>query len=279
MTNLFVTNDSQEATAGVNQLEKTAQLTSQASSISNSILKVIDAVDEEQKAEYEEMVKASMTNHDAMDDLINLCVDLADYDIDYLKSETEVTLDKMVKSQQSKRSRSKGKVMTLDNYRTMLVGAIAENLLRMAAGKPKSATGASSTGSVVYSVEELTKLSMSKEELAKAIRNVQSKKSIAKSKIGFSVDSDKWQQLLVAEQQLKALRDGTVCQKPIADVRLFKLEEALKDVRNPSALKGNDAKALLAMMLEIINPTATTQDEADTTDEDTSGTTDDIHNS
>jgi hypothetical protein len=269
MTNLFVTNDSQEATAGINQLEKTAQLTSQASTIANSVLKVINAVDEDQKAEYEGMVKASMTNHDEMDDLINACVDLADYDIDYLKKETESTLDKMVKSQQSKRSRSKGKVMTLDNYKTMLVGAIAENLLRMAAGKPKLATGASSNGSVVYSVEELTKLSMSKEELAKAIRNVQSKKSIAKSKIGFSVDSDKWQQLLVAEQQLKALRDGTVCQKPIVDARLFKLETALKEVSDPSALKGNDAKALLAMMLEIINQTETVNEEETTADEST----------
>jgi hypothetical protein len=269
MTNLFVTNESNETAPGANQLEKTAQLTTQAGTIVNQILKAIDVVDEEQKLHYEEMVKASMTDHDAMDDLINLMVDLEQQDIDYLKVEEESVLDKMVKSQQSKRSRSKGKVMTLDNYRTMLIGAVAENLLRIAAGKPKSASGSSSAGSHEYSVDELTKLSMNKEELAKAIRNVQSKKSIAKSKIGFSVDSDKWQQLLTAEAQLKALRDGAVIAKPIVDARLFKLEAAIKEVNDPSTMKANDAKALLAIMLEIINPTATTDDEGTTADEST----------
>lgn len=256
MNNLFARNNDQEVVNGANQLEKTAQLTTQAMSIANQMMKAIDGMPEDQQPAYADMITSSMKDHDAMDELIELVVNLDNEDIAYLQEETESTLDKMIKSQQSKRSRSKGKVMTLDNYKTMLTGAIAENLLRIAANKPKSTAGSSAAGITGYSVDELTKLSMNKEELAKAIRNIQSKKSIAKSKAGFTVDSDKWQQLLIAEAQLKALRDGAVTQKTIADSRITKIEEALKDVGDPATLKAPDAKALLAMMLEIINPTS-----------------------
>lgn len=254
MTNLFATTNNEESMNGANQLEKTAQLTSQAGRIANQMLKLIESADDENKADIESRVKASMSDHNEMDELIATLVDLQDEDIDYLKAETEGTLDKMVKSQQSKRSRSKSKLMTMDNYRTMLIGAIAENLLRIALNKPKSAAGFSGVGTTIYSVDELTKLSMNKEELAKAIRNVQSKKSIAKSKIGFTVDSEKWQQLLMIEAQLKTLRDGAAAQKPILDARLFKLEEVVKDVEDVSALKAADAKELLATILDLINP-------------------------
>ncbi len=257
MTNLFATNSNDEASNNGNQLEKSAQLTTHANSIANDILKALDAASDDDKARIESMVKASMTDHDVMDELINELVDLSMEKVSYLKEESESTLDKMIKSQQSKRSRSKGKIMTMDNYRTMLVGAVAENLLRMAANKPKSALGTAANGQTSFSEEELTKLSMNKEDLAKAIRNIQSKKSIAKSKAGFTVESDKWQSLLIAEAQLKALRgDSTTTVTTSVDTELKdKLTEALSAAGDVSSLKATDAKALLASLMELINPT------------------------
>ena len=257
MTNLFATVTNDEASTNGNQLEKSAQLTTHANGIANDILKALDAASDDDKARIESMVKASMTDHDVMDELINELVDLPMEKVNYLTEESESTLDKMIKSQQSKRSRSKGKIMTMDNYRTMLVGAVAENLLRMAANKPKSALGAAANGQTSYSEEELTKLSMNKEELAKAIRNIQSKKSIAKSKAGFTVEGDKWKGLLIAEAQLKALRgDSTTKVTTIVDTELKdKLTEALSAAGDVSNLKATDAKALLASLMELIQPT------------------------
>jgi hypothetical protein len=256
MTNLFVTSNNDEVSNNGNQLEKSAQLTTQANGIANDILKALDAVSTEDKARVEDLVKASMTDHDVMDELINELVDLQFEKISYLQEESESTIDKMIKSQQSKRSRSKGKLMTMDNYRTMLIGAVAENLLRLAANKPKSAIGAAAHGQTSYSEEELTKLSMNKEDLAKAIRNIQSKKSIAKSKAGFTVESDKWQALLVAETQLKALRGESTTTVTIVDTKLKdELTEKLTAAGDITSLKATDAKALLASLMELIQPT------------------------
>jgi hypothetical protein len=230
---------------GANQLNKTAQLTSASTEIAHDIITLVIA-DQEQ---YGPRVAASQQSHDEMDKLIADLGILDEVDIQFLKDEDDLVLDKMLKSQQSKRSRSKSKVMTQENYTSMMTAAIAEYLLRQAMGKPKGANyGGATSGDATYSEEELAKLATDPDALSRAIRNVQSKKSIAKSKIDFSVDSERWQQLLEAEGQLKDLRSslsGTVNRTTQAAVTM------LEDI-NLDELSAEDAMAQLAKLKETL---------------------------
>src|SRR5690606_5977280 len=175
-------NTSQEVTNRGNQLSSTAELTRISADIAREILKRAEADAEK----YQQQILDSQKTHDVMDRLINELYDLTTVDIEFLKVESEDVLDRMIKSQQSKRSRAKSKEMTLENYMAMLTGAVAENLLRIAANKPKTAGGGGARrGTVTYSEEELEAFKNDPEALRKALRNVQSKKSIYKSKADF----------------------------------------------------------------------------------------------
>lgn len=246
---LFSVEQSRGAASSSTQLGATAQLTTLSMEIANNILKTIDTDVEK----FQPMVVESQKSHDAMDKLIAESYDLQAVSIDFLKAESNDVLEKMVRSQQSKRSRSKGKVMTLDNYTTMLVGAIAENLLRIAIGKPKSNGGGTyNLTDVGYSDDELQELANDEEKLKKAIRNVQSKKSIMKSKADYDETSERWQQLLKVEETLKSLRTGgdpSEIKKAVETTQ--KLEELLAtaDVQN---LKATDAKSMLEAIKEIL---------------------------
>ena len=231
-----------------NQLSNTANLTSISASIAREILKRAEADAEK----YQTKVVESMQSHDAMDQLINEIYDLTTVDISFLKKEPADVLDRMIKSQQSKRSRAKSKEMTLDNYITMLTGAVAENLLRIAANKPKSAGGGGARrGSVRYSDEELEIFANDPEALKRAIRNVQSKKSIYKSKADFNPESERWQELLEVEVQLKAIRDGQTIEAERAIEKTQSLEEMLATV-DPKDLKATEAKDMLESIKQIL---------------------------
>jgi hypothetical protein len=207
VNSLFASETLTPAFGGANQLNKTARLTTLAEGIAQQVFATATADFEN----FEGRLMASQKSHDAMDDLIADCYDLgnllAEGQLQFLESESEEEIEKMIRSQQSKRSRAKSKVMTQENYLTMMTGAVAENLLRLAGGKPKSSGGGAVMGDVGYSHEDLEQLAQFPEELKKAIRNVQSKKSIMKSKAEFDPMNPRWQQLLVAEQQLKEVRD------------------------------------------------------------------------
>ena len=231
-----------------NQLSNTANLTSISASIAREILKRAEADAEK----YQTKVVESMQSHDAMDQLINEIYDLTTVDISFLKKEPADVLDRMIKSQQSKRSRAKSKEMTLDNYITMLTGAVAENLLRIAANKPKSAGGGGARrGSVRYSDEELEIFANDPEALKRAIRNVQSKKSIYKSKADFNPESERWQELLEVEVQLKAIRDGQTIEAERAIEKTQSLEEMLATV-DPKDLKATEAKDMLESIKQML---------------------------
>lgn len=259
LNNLFSANENQEASASARSLAGTAQLTSVSSTIANDILKVMN----DNFDDYKELVAKSKTEHSAMDQLIAKAYDLSLVDIEFLKQLDEATLDNMLKSQQSKRSRSKSKVMTMDNYRSMMIGAIAENLIRLVTGKSKSAVGnRHAAGAVEYTAEELEVLANDQDKLRKEIRNVQSKKSIMKSKEGFSEADDRWQALLVAEEQLKNLRVDSVKVVTVDDTKNA-LTELLGGV-DPAALKSMknaDAKALLEKAMALIAGNNTTNEE------------------
>ena len=243
LANLFEEANGYKATTNSRSLEGTAQLNSVASGIVNAILQHIN----EHADELAELVANSQKDHSAMDKLINECYDLKAVNIDFLKELDKEILERMLKSQQSKRSRAKSKLMTLDNYRDMMMGAVAEGLIRMALGKEKAA-GARRVGNIEYTDEQLEELRLDQDKLRKEIRNIQSKKSIMKSKEGFSEDDERWKKLLEAEEKLKALRIPT--RGVAVDTTKRKLAEMLDGI-DIDKLKITDAKKLLQQALEL----------------------------
>lgn len=231
---LFATANENKA-GGFKQLNMTGQLTHQAEIMADEVMKGLTAEDQP-------LVERTMTDHATMDKLINERRPSVDTDHEFLKDVSDDELEKMLKSQQSKRSRSKSKTMTLDNYKSMMTAAFAERMIRAALGKPKDAghLGAKRKD-VGYSEEEYAQLAEDQEQLAKAIRNIQSKKSIAKTKADFDESSERWQQLLETERKLKSLRIGGSNQ----------FEEALATVEDIDNLSAKDAKALLLKLKQL----------------------------
>lgn len=225
--------------------------TAQLVSVSNNLVASTITTLNDNFAQYKEIFEASKADHKSMDKLLSQLINFAEVDVEFLKALPDDVTEGMLKSQQSKRSRSKGKVMTMDNYKAMMSAAIAENLIRTATGKAKSSGGARRTaGSVVYSEERLEELAADQEQLKKELRNVQSKKSIMKTKADFSEESEHWQELLVAEAQLKGIR---VVRERVVKVDETKnlLESKLEGI-DFEHLKANDSKALLAQIAELI---------------------------
>lgn len=249
INNLFATENIAAANNSRN-LSGTAQLTSLASDIAATIIRTMN----EDIEGYKESIQRSQTDSNFMDELIKQFTAYEEADIDFLKELDEATIDGMLKSQQSKRSRCKSKAMTLDNYRALMTGAIAENLIRKATGKAKNAVGARRmSGSVEFTIEELEALNADQDKLRKEIRNVQSKKSIMKSKAGFSEDDERWIALCKVEQQLKDMRTSATGVEIIeVDSTKDKLKELLEG-KDPEHLKAADSKELLAQIAALIN--------------------------
>ena len=254
MNNLFAESSNETVTTNSRSLAGTAQLTSIASNLTAEVIGKLN----ENIEEYMEQFNASKSDHGAMDALIELMVNFDEVDYEFIKELNETTVDGMLKSQQSKRSRAKGKAMTLDNYKSMMTAAIAEKIIRLATGKTKNAVGVRrGSGQVSFSDEELEALKDNQEQLKKELRNIQSKKSIMKSKANFSEEDERWQQLLVAESQLKSIRVSTRGTTKIVEVDTTKekLEEAFDgiDIEGIEKMKAADSKALLAKLAELIS--------------------------
>lgn len=247
---MFNESENSEVSANSRSLAGTAQLTSIASELVAETIKTLN----DNIEDHYEAFEASKSSHSAMDALLTQFIDYSYIDVEFLKKLDEAAIDSMLKSQQSKRSRAKSKAMTLDNYKSMMNGAIAENLIRFATGKVKSAGGARRmAGSVDFTAEQLESLQNDQEQLRKEIRNVQSKKSIMKSKADFSEDDDRWQELLVAEEQLKNIRVSKAITTVVkVDETKDKLVEALANV-DIDHLKAGDSKQLLAEIAKLIS--------------------------
>lgn len=246
MNELFSTEQTEE-TKSVRALEGTAQLTTMATEIAHAVLKTAECDLEA----FKELIAASQESHNSMDELINKAYDLKLVDITYLKELDTTVLENMLRSQQSKRSRAKGKVMTKENYTAMMIGAVAENLLRMAMNKAKSVTfSVRRAGKADYTEEELQELALDQGAVRREIRNVQSKKSIMKSKEGFSEEAEGWLQLCDLEAKLKGIRTEWT-PEPKPDKTQGKLAEMLKDI-DPDSMKAVDVKALLAQVKELM---------------------------
>jgi len=246
LNSMFEANEAQEVTTGARSLAGTAQLTTLANTVANEVIKKIDTDLEN----YREKFDASKSDHNAMDALITELYGLTTVDVQFIKELDDDTVESMLKSQQSKRSRSKSKVMTLDNYKSMMTGAAAELLIRQATGKAKSATSVRRlSGSIEFTAEELEKLKDDQDAVKRELRNVQSKKSIMKTKADFSEESERWQQLLVAEEQLKSIRTSS---STVKTIRVDETKDALLAEIGDTALedlKPAEAKKLLQKVL------------------------------
>lgn len=234
-----------------NQLDKTRDLTILAQKHANDAWKIINS----NPADYEDQFKAAVKSHDQMDDLLAEVVDLESIDIDFLKGTSEDELEKMIRSQQSKRSRAKAKPVSQETVLTMMTGAIAENLLRRAANKPKGQGGGFTAGEINYTEAQIEEFKTNADKLKKEIRNVQSKKSIMKSKADFDEQSPRYQELLQAEEILKTIRDGSTptITKEAEDAIAIKseLEETVEEL-DVDSLSEEDAKLLLSKVKEIL---------------------------
>lgn len=243
---LFGTNT--ETTTNARTLSGTAALTQVASAGASSAIRRMEADIEN----YRDRIALSATDSAELDKLIDELKPLVDIESDDpLRFLDEDTVESMLKSQQSKRSRAKGKAMTLDNYKTLMTAAIAEDILRELYNKPKQAGGTKRRGSVEFTAEQLDALSADQVQLRKEIRNIQSKKSIMKSKADFDESSEAWQQLLTVESMLKGLRVGgrgsTVVEVDTTKDALAGVLEGV-DIEH---LKAADAKELLARISEL----------------------------
>ena len=243
---LFGTNT--ETTTNARTLSGTAALTQVASAGAAHAIRRMEADIEN----YRDRIALSATDSAELDKLIDELKPLVDIESDDpLRFLDEDTVESMLKSQQSKRSRAKGKAMTLDNYKTLMTAAIAEDILRELYNKPKQAGGAKRRGSVEFTTEQLDALSADQVQLRKEIRNIQSKKSIMKSKADFDESSEAWQQLLTVESMLKGLRVGG---RGSTVVEVDTTKDALADVLDGvdiEHLKAADAKELLARISEL----------------------------
>jgi hypothetical protein len=243
---LFGTNI--ETTTNARTLAGTAALTQVASAGASCAIRRMEADIEN----YRDRIALSATDSAELDKLIDELKPLVDIESDDpLRFLDEDTVESMLKSQQSKRSRAKGKAMTLDNYKTLMTAAIAEDILRELYNKPKQAGGAKRRGSVEFTAEQLDALSADQVQLRKEIRNIQSKKSIMKSKADFDESSEAWQQLLTVESMLKGLRVGG---RSSTVVEVDTTKDALADVLEGvdiEHLKAADAKELLARISEL----------------------------
>lgn len=246
---MFNTVENNETTTNARSLAGTAQLTS----VANTLVADCMAKLSEQLDDYKELFMESQKDHNAMDKLLALLIDFDSIDVEFISSLDEQTVDGMLKSQQSKRSRAKNKLMTMDNYKNMMAGAIAENLIRKATGKVKMATGIRRvSGSLDFTEEELEQLKEDQERLKKEIRNIQSKKSIMKSKEDFTEEDEHWKKLLEVEEQLKSLRVSTRATRVVkVDETKEKLATAFADV-DLEHIKAADSKALLAQIKEML---------------------------
>lgn len=244
---LFGTNNT-SFTVNARSLPGTAELTNVATAAAHSMLKQMESDIEA----YTPRIQKSATDARELDAIIDefkpYC-DIAEDSI--LRQLDEITVDGMLKSQQSKRSRAKSKTMTLDNYVTMLTAAIAEDILREIYNKPKSASGFQrAAGTVDYTGAQLEALAADQEALRREIRNIQSKKSIMKSKADFTESDERWLALLKAEQQLKDLRVGGTAHVIEVDKTKDALSELLagKDI---SKMKSAEAHELLERIAQM----------------------------
>lgn len=232
---------------GARGLPGTAELTNLAANMAHSIIKTM----ENDIETYKPRIQSSALDARELDILIEELSPEYGEQADFLKELDDAVVDGILKSQQSKRSRAKGKAMTLDNYHTLMTAAIAEKLIRDITGRTKTYIGRGS-GVLDYTGAQLEELAADQNALRREIRNVQSKKSIMKSKADFDESDERWLALLKAEQQLKDLRIGATPHVVEVDTTKDALTTMLAET-DIDKLNSKEAHELLKSISDMIN--------------------------
>lgn len=254
-------------TSGSTAAPKTVseKLTHEAAALAHKMYEVITAED----SDYEAQIIASKTDNNALDALVNELVSISEVPVDLFIGLEKDQINNMLKSQQSKRSRCRAQAMTVENYKKMLTAAIAELIIRAELGTPKSASRTGVRRSTQELTEEyLTSLETDTEELKRALRNVQSKKSILKKKGAIDEGQenyDKWLALCADEEAIKARRGDAPTQVKIITVDETKnrLVDILDGV-DTNKLKLADSKELLRQIRVLV---ATDEEELEESEE------------
>ena len=261
MTNLF-TNGATTNSSRI--LNGTSELNTLAATYVNEFMNALNDIDDD----HMEAVEASKTDNSEMDKLVQELTNVADVDTTSLVGAVgtdEHTPNKLLASVQSKRSRLKGKEMTIDNYKSLVQAAISEYILREAFDMKKNAARGGAGSVVSYSEEELQALAADQEALKKAIRNIQSRKCIMKGKVGFDENSEQWLALLEVEEQLKAQRVSTRVVRQ-ADTTKQDVQAALEGV-DFGSLKKDELKSLLENIAGIVKGESSETEEPTDIDE------------
>lgn len=207
MSELFETPEVTEAAEGKRSIPGATLVKNYAIAMASEIMGKLPTAD----ADFVEKVKETQTNTAAMDEFVKeQCGDrLVHEDVKEFSPEE---IKKILKSNQSNRSRRKSMAMTQSNYVEMLTSAIAEWIVRESCDIKKSAGGfGAGRTAMTINEETVAQLAEDQEALGRAIRNIQSKKSTYKAKhADHDYEQDpEWQELLEQEAMLKAVRTTT----------------------------------------------------------------------
>ena len=238
MSDLFAAPITVEATEGKRSIPGATLVKNLAMQKATEIMAKIPSAD----AEFIEQVRDTQTNVAAMDAFVKeQCgaslnnPEVAEFDEEEAK--------KILKSNQSNRSRRKNQPMTQANYVDMLTSAIAEWIIRESCNITKSAGGfGAGRQALVIDDDTVARLADDQEALGRAIRNVQSKKSTYKAKHADNPDFEQdaeWQELLEQEAKLKAVRTTT----PAGSRKGLSVKKALQFIFDgvaPTAELGKD---------------------------------------
>lgn len=249
MLNVFKQqSNSNTSASGANQLAHTAQLSTVSEKLTDEI--TINLTDE--------IVTTTIQSNDAATKWVRdqfAEINYVTTDEDWMKAIDSNEAIKMLKSQQSKQSRSRTAVLTMGNYKKFITATIAVILLKdnCSVGSQNSSHN-SNAAPLELTAELKEKYLADQEALAKAIRNVQSRKSIMKSKADFSEESEKYTNLLAYEEELKALRSGSHTVDPAIAERAKKAEELEKMLSDADIdkMKAADTKKLLNEIKELM---------------------------
>lgn len=243
LNNLF-TAETKE-TKGKRALSGTAEMTANADVVVNNVLEALS----NSYDDHAELFEQSKIDANAMDMLISeFTSNFETVDVYFLDKYDDDELKAMLKSQQSKRSRSKSKDMTMDNYKAMMNAAVCELMIRTATGKAK--TRVAGRGSNMYTLEYLNSLADDQHELRRELRNVQSKMCIFRKKHPEEYsEHDEYKELEKVEATLKDMRApieghrvkmSDVTAALDVDVNTLNLEDAQQLIAELQKLTGGD---------------------------------------
>lgn len=246
MTNLnkLFTAEAKE-TKGKRALSGTAEMTASAEVVVNSVLEALS----NSYDDHAELFEQSKVDANAMDMLISEFTNkFEDVDVSFLEKYDDDELKSMLKSQQSKRSRSKSKDMTMDNYKSMMNAAVCELMIRTFTGKAK--TRVAGRGSNMYTDEFLNSMAEDQHELRRELRNVQSKMCIFRKKHPEDfLDFEEYKELERVEATLKEMRTpieghrvkmSDVTAALDVDINELELEDAKQLIAELQKLTGGD---------------------------------------